>query len=580
MNDCKNNLKITFNYKLRLIIFTIVLLFIFKLIVISDFFQIISTFAFETSIFLLLYIIDFKIKKVWSSILFYILYLFHFFISLINTYFIKDILFRKYSLLSIDLDLVNYFLSEVVPINLIIIFLFAVLVLFIVPYFINFKLKTIQFFKLKSSLLIIILLLIIIFIPLICKDNFTSPYINTIQSSIKFREPVELYDLSKLNHIDYSFDFENLFKEIDYPNNDNNLKYKKILVFVAEELSFNSFEEELNKNNSNNFFSKNLYNSIIFNNYYTNNQDSRTALMSMLSGIFIPYEAYRNNNWTDLYLYKILNKRNLVNYFNSINYSTQFVISSIEKPTVAQNYSWNKTITIDNKNQYDFLSKDFVCLHILENQHGCEDKVMLDKLKFTIKHTNNLFLVQEFIFGHNKEYLNLTKMNRSEYYSFYINEIYSFLDQENLLDETLIVFIGDHGSKEYFTMRHTDGYKVPLVFISNKLNYNLVFDNYSHINFADILYSIIIDTNSEQIEIPKNNLDYILFYGSTNSNVFGYLKNNKNTKNNSIYKSNFAVFDTTINPVIESYNSNNHFYEINYMYNLIYNYKRYFELRK
>jgi hypothetical protein len=462
-------------------------------------------------------------------------------------------------------SVILFFLKNILPINLVVDFIFIIVLSFIIPKIIPFKININKYLKSKSFWIYFVLLVFVIaIIPFIFNSKFTSPYLNSFNGLNKVE--LEIYNSNKLNTIDYSEDFDNLFKEIDYLDPNSSLKYKKILVFIAEGLPFNDFKKELDSNNSTRFFTKYKNQEIMFNNYYTNNQDSRTAVISMLSGVFIPFEAYTDLDWHDLYFDKILKRNNLVNYFNDINYSTQFVISSVELPAIGFHYNWQKQITIDDKNKFNFFKKDNICLHVLEYQHGCEDKVILDKVKDTIKNTDNLFLVQEFIFGHSNIHLELAKMNRTQYYDLYIGEIYDFLEQEQLLDDTLIVFVGDHGSKNYHTMRNYKGYSVPLMFMSNKLNFKVVSGIYSHINFADILYSVIKDDNCSEIIVPKNNLDYTLFYGSTNSNVVGFV-NNKGLS---------AIYDATSNSVIKLYDDNMDFDEINYMYNLIYNYKTYF----
>lgn len=564
-----NTSKNQYDYEFKLILFSIFLLFIFKLVVIKDPGLIITTFIFESLIFLLIFLLFYKFRNRTADFIFYIFYFVHFITSILNTYYIQDILFRKLSLLSLDWGSILFFIKNILPLNLMIVFVFAIIILLTVPRFVKINFKFNKYLCNKNYILSIILIIFfLVIIPLISGDHFTSPYVNSFRSINFTKQEVNVYDYQVLEDINYDSDFNYLFSEIEYPDSNMILDYNRVLVFVAESLPTNKFELELKLGDEDNFFNKVKDKSIFFDNYSTNNQDSRTAVMSMLSGIFIPYESYRHADWYGLYAKKVLNKNNLVDYFNSKGYSTEFMISSIETPIVGAYYNWQVNHNIDDKEEYNKFNNNNICMHVLEYQYGCEDMDLLDDLKDLLKNKDKLFFMQEFIFGHNQDYLSLSGMNRTQYYSSYLNKVYTFLEYEDLLDGTLIVFVGDHGSKEYNTIRLDTGYKVPLVLVSNNFESKIISKPYSHINFPEILYSVVLDNNKSNLEFPKIDVNYVLFYGSTSSNLFGFSKDRS-----------YAIYNITLNPIVETY-ANISENDADYMYNLIYNYKKYFDIQK
>ncbi len=363
----------------------------------------------------------------------------------------------------------------------------------------------------KKKLFFSILISFFIFIFLIFVINIrTNPYADLVTN---------IEDSFKAVNINTDVSFNTpLFisdKEIkEYPNNP--IKYKKILVFVGEEWMFSEYLEG-SKDLENSFFNKTSSNTYSFNNYYTSNQDSRTAIFTMLSSYFIPYEAYLDSTYS-IYLKEINKKNNLVNYFNAKNYSTHFLVSSLQVPEIATPYAWMEINTL-KKDVY--LSKKHYCLDIFTYETACEDLSVLKDAKEIIINNENVFLFQEFIYGHSYKHIIDNKTSRTEYYNNYLNEIYSFLEENDLLDETLIIITSDHGSRALNNMKISDGYKIPLLFISKDINKQEDYALLSHLDFKDILFKFILDVNN----ITEN--DTVMFVGATESNLIGF-KNNKN----------------------------------------------------
>jgi hypothetical protein len=551
----------TLNFLEKFILFTLLILLILKIIYIKDISLIISTFIFEASIFILIKLL-FDHKNLLSRIFFFIFTILNFLLLILNIYFFQDIINRKYSLFNIDLNLVSFFFKDLLPLKLIILFILSLVLIIFLSKIVKIKIYVLQTKlnrKLNFLILILLLLLIICLCPIIF-NNFSHPYINTFEDMFYYKEQsLDLYDANKLNSL-LTTKHINAFNKniVEYP--EDNVKYKYILIFVGETVLEEDFNNHIN-NYKDSFFNNQLNNSIYFNNYYANNQDSRTAIMSMLTSIFIPYESYKGD-WTNLYNNKIINKKNLVDFFNIKDYNTTFVISSIETPIVGKEYNWKHNINIKDSIEYNNFKENNICLHLLEYQHGCEDLVILPKIKKEIKNSNKLFLLQEMIFGHNKEYNIKKDIDSITYYENYILEIYSYLEQENKLDETLIIFIGDHGSKAYENMKKRNSYKVPLIFINPNLKGEIDNSFYSHLDFKDLLFNNILENYNKDI-----NNSFIYTIGATNSSFLTVIDKERN----------FILYDLDKDSVLAT---SKYAKDISYYYNLFYSYRNYFSSLK
>jgi membrane-anchored protein YejM (alkaline phosphatase superfamily) len=97
-------------------------------------------------------------------------------------------------------------------------------------------------------------------------------------------------------------------------------------------------------------------------------------------------------------------------------------------------------------------------------------------------------LIQEFIFGHGNDYMEKLNKSRVRYYNDYLLELYNYMQVNDLLDNTTIVVVSDHGDKGYM-QKSIDSYKIPMVVVNNNLEYKEIDDLKSHVDFKDILLS-------------------------------------------------------------------------------------------
>ncbi|PIU22160.1 MAG: hypothetical protein COT14_02540 [Candidatus Diapherotrites archaeon CG08_land_8_20_14_0_20_30_16] len=541
-------------FELKLVLITLCCLLIFKFLITLNLALIFSTFFFESAIYvliLLLYLVLAKKLNVTAKIIFYVLFAFHTFATLLSTYFMPDFLYRKYSILSINAGTASFVIKDLFPIKYMIIIVGVLAGIFLIAYFLpNLKLNINAKAKWIAFAVCVILLVLI---PNLFSGKFESVYTNTINDLFIFgKQDIPIRD------VNYDPNVVNLEKTIQNYNL-GELKYKRIFFFVMEEISSGMFEKDLqNISKEKNFFEKVKQQSNYYENYYTNHQDSRGALLVLLSSIFVSYESYSYSDWYDLYARQIIESKNLVEFFNQNNFSTVFLSSIVDAPFEMQKYPWKKFDTL-SENDYDSASNDYLCMHVLQYEKACEDRVLLKNLE-KLAHSENIFVLDEFIYGHTHKYIEEKKQTRLEYYNDFFYDFYTYLEENNLLDDTLIVITSDHGLKDPSSSLTIEGYKIPLIFIANDLNYFLNNNLLSHMEFKDILFSYIL--KNHKFENP----DCVYITGTTQSNLFAY-----------VCDKDYAVVNYLGTPYLVSSSSTNILNNISYNFSFFLGYKKYFE---
>jgi len=475
---------------------------------------ILLTTLFELGIFLILLIlsetVSNNINKTAGEVIFYVLYIPNIIILFINSYFIAESYQSAYSLFSLNGDIVVFFFENLMPKTMILVLILAVVVIFFVPRFLpKFKIN------LNRNQIIFAVMIIFIFLLVIATifGRFVSnPYLNTIKDELPTLEE-EIIIIDKNTG---TINFEDLDLSMSaFPENE--LKYKNIFVFMMEGTLYDKFIEDLNKKGT--FYYEHNSNIITFNNYYATNQDSVTAVMTLLSSIFIPYEAYYSEDEQNAYRTKIKNSKNLVSYFNDKNYTTVYSIASVETPPIARDYFWKKVLSLPEETFEE--NKDLICLHIMEYQRGCEDLILMSDLRETVKNNDKIFMLTEFVFGHGQKYMELSKMSTSEYYDAYLRKFVEILKDENKLDDSIIFMLSDHGYKGMVDSKKIISYHIPAIVYANKIEKETKSEFTSHINFKDLMFNEILVDYSENL-----NNNYLFLIGSSNTGLFGLVTSN------------------------------------------------------
>lgn len=492
------------DYRLKIIFLFSLLTLIIKIMYNTSYIAIVTSTIFE---FILLVTIFLLTDNKKTKYLFFIFYLMIISTLLIQAFYLNESLIRKESLPNLNSASIHFFFNEIVSMTTYIKYFLVIILLFVIPAIIPIK-KEIKNLKKKNIILICLLLLLLI--PQVGDKYFDNIYVNTIDQYLESRIN------SKIEVLDYAFldeDFKRFdnsitnYSDIEIKNDSKEI----ILIFVMESVSNDIF---YNTKLENNFFEKIENNSITYTNYYTNNQDSRTSIQTILSSRFIPNEAYESFlGWEEFYG-DIVDKNNLVDFFNSKNYETVFAISSQEIPLESEKYNWNEYINVEN---YSKTGEEYLCLHLFDLQHGCEDKAIIEEVKAKINSSEKLFLMQEFVFGHGETYNARKKMTSFQYYNSYFNDIYSFLEKEKLLDKVTIIIVSDHGKREFIPSRKPEGYNIPLVIYSSNINSSINNTFLNHLYFKDLLFNQI--SKNYSFDLPEETF----LVGPSHKGIIGYI---------------------------------------------------------
>jgi hypothetical protein len=531
-----------FTTKLKLTILILLSLLILKLFVIKDIVLILKTTIYDIIVCFLIFLIFLKTKNKILNVLFYFVSFLNLFILSTYYYYFYSVYQRMISLSDVSFELILFLFEYIISLKYIISIIFIILILFIISKYLFLSKKI---FSNKKDLTYLLFFSIFLFLVLSIINFSYNPYKDLF---FKFNKKAILLDDTNK---DINLNFFNEDKSIASYKKEI-LKYNKILVFVGEEWMFSEFMLE-KEDLENNFFKKIENNSHMFTNYFTTNQDSRTAIFTMLSSNFIPFEAYSDKEIYNKYYSKIITKNNLVEFFNHNNYSTQFLVSAIEIPDLTYPYNWNK-VNLLSQEIYD--NKKYYCDDSFSFETSCEDLSVIDDLEKIILENDKLFLFQEFIFGHSFSHIINTKKTRTEYYNNYFLKIFNFLEKKDLLDQTIIIITSDHGSRALKEMQNYTAYNVPLIIIASDLNYFQDASLLSHLDFKDILFNYILkDYNKKIIN------DSVMFVGSSKSNLFGYFTN----------KNDFGIINSSKNKLI-NYSNNDDIKNISNKYNIYYKY--------
>lgn len=482
---------------------------------------------FEITFFYILYLLTFPkreeriviyaIKNYIFNIIFYISLL----VFTLNSIYITDTILMKFTVFNFNPSVIPFVFNNMVKINYIFYFIIAIILLNLFSIKIS-KLfnKEIKYFTFKNVVILTSIFMLISGITYtIDANNITNIYVNSLEESYNLfmKQKIKIEDNKDIIQLNTSLKLENLSKN------------KKILVFVMEQTSRDDFYRELEYPT---FFNLVKNNTHSYNNYYTQNQDSRTSLWAMLYKVFQPFESYIDN-WNEYYGY-IMEEKSLIDIFNKNDYKTLGISSVSQVGLIMGAMNWTDYINLkDYKNK----SKDFICFNDFEYQKGCEDRAILDEIKQFIKENKNqsYFLFQEMIFGHGENYMLNAKTTRSQYYNNYFYDLYKYMIENDLIDDdTYIIIVSDHGPKGGIKDRTIKDFNVPFFIINSNFSYEQNNDLLTHVDFISILENEIYYRNS------TINRSEAFFIGQTSKNIIGYKSYNKEFIGN-LFNNNFII---------------------------------------
>lgn len=269
--------------------------------------------------------------------------------------------------------------------------------------------------------------------------------------------------------------FPELMQEFrTYPN--LTLRYNKIVVLVMESINYNEFISA-RKDIKQDFHHQLQSNTISYRNYYSCNLDSYTGLFVMLNSVMIPYQAYVNEE-----KYIFLNRRpNLINFFNRNGFKACFLTSYGEqqKRFIPDYQDWTEIKCLKT------FPKNYAIVNSVKIERAAEDFAVFPDLIKELRNNRKIFLFQELVYGHTREWKKKTGINTIDYYNRYFNALWENLSRANLLDSTLLVITSDHGPRKNQADR--ENYHIPLLLCAKNLRTGYHDEFLSHIDFKNIL---------------------------------------------------------------------------------------------
>lgn len=502
------------DYNFKIIVITSIALFVYKFFQTTNYLAILLNSLMELSVFIIFFALfkflvkdSKKTKKVLAGCIYYPLFTINSFLFFLTSYFFSDTLMAKYSFLSFNTKYFSFVSKSIINPVLALLWIFGIIALFIVPLI---DIKFLEKLEFDIKWIFYPAIIFLIAVPLIQPASANNIYGSTVleASRMPLRENIQVSssDVDKIN-----VSKEEIETGIDEYSNYSLGNNEKVLVFVMEQVSIQDFNENLKEiPKEENFFTRVKDDSHIYTNYFTKNQDSLGSLWSLMYSAPIPFESYINN-WQEKFGY-VLSNRNTVDLFNHHNYTTVAAASMYESNLVLGAFPWDKNIFLQ-----EYPVKNHTCIDSMEYQSGCEDAAILKRVKESILEDSGTFLFQEFIFGHGQDYLEKSGKNRTEYYNRYLNNMYDFLEKENMSENTTIVVVADHGDKGYFS-KDIYNYNIPLIVVNSDLDYKEIDKLYSHPDFNDILFSYLDDDR----DIPKER-EEIHIVGQTASSELAYI---------------------------------------------------------
>ncbi len=356
--------------------------------------------------------------------------------------------------------------------------------------------------KVKYTFIVFVFLFSLFFL----QKGSPHPFIYSLQSQVESllkNEHRVVKSLSYSKKENY-----NIITTIKYPS-DSIIQYKNIIIVVLEGVTSKSFENEF-MNIENGFYKSFYKNAKYYSNYFTNNLDSYTSLIAMISSIHVPYRSY-----ADVEFYENVNKaKNLVEYFKLNKYQSLFVSTFEHQPFIPSKSFWDNIYT-----RKDFqISDKFLTIGSSRMEKATEDKVAIDKIINYTNRNNKTFILHEMAYGHSPEWRATSGISQLQYYNDYLTELTNKLSYNNSLDSTLIVIVSDHGDRS--KIADSENYRVPLLIVGKTIINSTDNTFLSHLNLSTIIFNSV-NKASDSIVVKA-----IYTVGSSEKWTYGKIKSN------------------------------------------------------
>jgi Sulfatase len=206
----------------------------------------------------------------------------------------------------------------------------------------------------------------------------------------------------------------------------------------------------------------------------------------MLTSRVIPYEAYSDPAVRRYE--KLATQPSLTQRFRALGYRTAFVLSQLQVEAVVRDLPWDERLHLSEAEIARAKAKH-LCFEPDDWENACEDLAILPKVvDFVAKH-ERAFVYQEFIWGHNDVYNDVSGRLNTVYYSGYVDALLRALRERGLLERTLIAVTSDHGFRDKSLQDQQWILQMPLLFYASSFTARADDHLYSHVDFKDLLFS-------------------------------------------------------------------------------------------
>lgn len=201
--------------------------------------------------------------------------------------------------------------------------------------------------------------------------------------------------------------------------------------------------------------------------------------------------------------------QNIVATLRGAGFGTLFVSTAEYHPFVPVPRDWTRVIGMRDLQQRE----GWVAVTGSKVEAGVEDRAALPAIADFVSSHSRTLVMHEMLFGHSPRWIAKTGKSQLEYYDAYLLELVRDLQQQELLDRTLLVVVSDHGDRaDSFDV---ENYRVPLLVSGRGIPPSKTSDHFCHTDFQRILGHFLAGRQ------PPKPSESFLTVGSTERWVYG-----------------------------------------------------------
>lgn len=299
----------------------------------------------------------------------------------------------------------------------------------------------------------------------------------------------------------------------------------RVLIVVMETVEGARFEKEM-LGDGGTFIGSRRSEFRYFSNYFTTNLDSFTSMVAMVNSVFVPYQAYSDPErygW-------VQRAPGLVQAFKKNGFKSMFVSTARFQPFIPSKADWDVVITRDalpaGSPGAAPPSEKMAVIESPPVEAAVEDRAAGSAVAGFMAGNPRAFVVQECVFGHTREWIDLTGGTQLQYYDRYFRELSESLAALDSAEAaagrapsgagTLMVLVADHGSRSGPGVR--ENYRVPLLMRGAGVAPGTDARFLSHLDFAGLIREALTGRRWQSDEKP------VFTVGHSGNWVFGEIR--------------------------------------------------------